>query len=289
MTIICRKGIWGRLLVATLLAGLPTAGGLSGYEKKVRVSTDYSHVFLQPDSSSAIVDTVGRGTVLSLLYGGKMKRTWYYVCFKGEKSGNTKSGYILDSEVELLFDPLLTITIQEEQPGLRVEYPPRHFEEMDWGITKKEIVEAEGKPTSQLKSQGQDVLVYGQKVINLDCDIEYRFAANKLRQTRFHFQGESPDEVAGLDDYRKVKDALVRKYGKPGSENMNWRDSAYKEDFSSWGTAVGLGQLELRSRWLTPRTEIVASLSGADGETDLVVVFTGIRLPELASKHQDED
>ncbi len=289
MTKPCRKGILGLLLTSALLAGLSAPSGLAGFDKKLRVSTDYANIHLQPNSSSAVVETIGRGAVMSLLYGGKMKRSWYYISFKSEKSGNTKSGYVLDSDVELMFDPLLTITIQEEQPGLTVQYPPRNFEEMSWGITKKEVVESEGKPTSQSKAHGGDILVYGQKVINLDCDIEYRFAANRLRQTRFHFAGESREEAECLDDYRKVKDALIRKFGKPDAEKMDWRDASYKEDFASWGMAVGLGQLELKSSWLTSRTEIVASLSGENGETSLVVLFTGLPLQDLARKNQDED
>lgn len=290
MTTPCRTGILrGLFLTGALLGGLAAPPNLVGYEKKLRVAADYAHVYLQPDEASPVVDTVGRGVVLSLLYGGKMKRDWYYVCFKSEKSGNTKSGYILDSEVELLFDPLRTITIQEEQAGLSVQYPPRNFDEMEWGISKKEVVEAEGKPTAQTKTQGGDILVYGQKVINFDCDIEYRFAANQLRQTRFNFTGESRDQSACLEDYRKVKDALIRRFGRPVEENMDWRDSSLKEDFSSWWTAVGLGQLELNSRWLTPKTEITARLAGENGETSLVVLFTGLRVREIAKKSQEED
>jgi len=286
MTIPCRKGTLGLALVSALLIGLAAPSARAGVQKRLRVSTDYARLHLQADASSSVVDTLGRGTVLSLLYGGKMKRSWYYVSFKSEKTDITKSGYVLDSEVELLFDPLLTITIQEERPGMKVEYPPRHFEEMNWGISKKQVVETEGKPTYQGKDQGGDFLIYGQKVINLDCDVEYRFAANRLRQTRFSFGEETRDGDACLEDYRKVKDALIRKFGKPDEESMDWRDPAYKEDFSSWPTAVGLGQLEMSSRWLTSRTEIVASLSGDNGETALEILFTGLRLPELARKNQ---
>jgi hypothetical protein len=288
MTKPCRRGIGGLLLTLAFLVGL-SAPDLAGFEKKLRVAADYAHVYLQPDESSPVVDTVGRGVVLSLLYGGKMKKAWYYICFKSEKSGNTKSGYILDSEVELLYDPLLTITIQEEMEGLRIQYPPRNFDEMSWGITKKQVVESEGKPTWQTKARGGDVLLYAQKVINYDCDVEYCFAANRLQQTKFNFTGESRDQDACLDDYRKVKDALIRKFGKPLEESMDWRDSSLREDFASWATAVGLGQLELSSRWVTPKTEITARLAGGDGETSLVVLFAGRRLQDLARVNQEED
>ncbi len=289
MTAQSAKGILGLLLAWALVAGLTAPPEIHGYEKKLRVVSDYAHVYLQPDEASPVVDTIDRGMVLSLMYGGKLKKTWYYICFKSAKSGNTKSGYVLDSEVELLFDSLLTITIQEEQRGLRVQYPPRNFDEMHWGLTKKEVVEAEGKPTSQVKAQGGEILTYGQKVINFDCNIEYYFVGNRLNQTRFYFAGDSENNSASLEDYRKVKDALIRKFGKPVEENMDWRDSAYKDDFSSWGTAVSLGQLELSSRWLTPQTEIEARLAGANGETSLVVLYTGLRIQNLARKNQGED
>ena len=279
----------GLILTWALLSGLSVPSKLAGYDKKLRVVSDYAHVYLQPDEASPVVDTVGRGVVLSLLYGGKMKRTWYYICFKSEKSGNTKSGYILESEVELLFDPLRTITIQEERNGLRVEYPPRNLDEMAWGLTKKEVVESEGKPTSQSKARGGDVLVYEQKVINFDCAVEYHFTANMLRQTRFSFAGDPEDLSTCLEDYRKVKDALIRRFGKPIEEHMDWHDTSYRDDISSWGMAVGLGHLELSSRWLTPKSEIVAKLAGGKGETSLVVDFTGLHLRDVARKSHEED
>ncbi len=60
----CRKGILGLLLTSALLAGLSAPSGLAGFEKKLRVSTDYAHVYLQPNLSSAVVDTLGKGAVL---------------------------------------------------------------------------------------------------------------------------------------------------------------------------------------------------------------------------------
>jgi hypothetical protein len=283
------KGRTWWIVTCAVCCLLLAPSGLRGYEKKLRVVTDYTHVYLQPDEGSPVVDTLERGAVLSLLYGGKMKKVWYYICFKSEKTGVTKSGYVIDSEVELLFDPVKTITIQEEQESLRVQYPPRKFDEMHWGSTKKQIVDSEGKPAAQTRVKGGDILAYKQKMFNLDCDIEYSFAANKLKQTRFSFANDSLDKNDYLDDYRKIKDALIRRFGKPVSENMNWRDNSCKEDFSAWGEAVGLGQLELTSRWLTPQTEILASLAGRDEKISLVVLFRGVQVRELARRNQGDD
>ena len=284
-----KKGRTVGALLGALLCGLFAVSPLRGYDKKLRVVADYTHVYLQPDEGSSVVDTVERGAVLSLLYSGKMRKVWYYICFKSEKSGITKSGYVLDSEVELLFDPLRTITIQEDNETMKVQYTPRNFEEMHWGLTKKQVVESEGKPFSQTRVKGRDVLIYQQRVFNLDCDIEYLFTGNKLIQTKFSFAGDSQDKSVCLDNYRKIKETLIRKFGKPVEENMNWLDSSYKEDFLAWGEAVSQGQLELSSRWLTSQSEIAASLAGKNEAISLVVLFTGLQLREVARKSQESD
>lgn len=281
------KGIFRWAFLLGLIVLFIQPGNLGAFDKKLRVASDYAHIYLQPDSSSAVIDTLDRGHVLSLLYSGKMKKSWYYVCFKSAKTGSTKSGYVLDSSVELLFDPLRTITIMEESQDLHVSYAPRNFQEMQWGLSKKEVVESEGKPVDQRKVKGLDIMRYQQRVINLECAIDYFFAANKLSRTRFSFAGDYLDKNAYLQDYQRIKDALVQKFGRPLEEAMKWRDSSLKDDFSAWGEAVSLGHLELSSRWLTPQTEITASLTGAEEEILLTVEYAGLQLKELAKKSEE--
>ncbi len=274
---------WVALFILVFCLSL-VPGFLFSFDKKVRVITDYAHVYLKPDDASPVVETVERGHVLSLLYSGKQKKNWYYVCFKSAKSGTTKSGYILDSVVEPLFDLINSILIRGEEQEKQVEYTPRNFEEMKWGMSKKQVLELEGKPALQRKSGGLDIMTYLQKVINMDCAIEYVFAANKLSQTLFRFQNHYEDKNASLEDYQKVKQALIQRFGRPVEEKMEWLDPSSKNDFSVWGEAVSSGLLELKSRWLTPRTEILARLAGVENEIKLTVEYTGLELRELAKK-----
>jgi len=284
------KATWtARLVLIILILSLSvTSALLQGYDRKLRVMTDYTHIFLKPDDQSLLIDTLERGTVLSLLYSGKMKKVWYYVRYKSEKTGVTKSGYVLDSTVESLFDVLKIVNITGETEGTKVKYVPRKFEEMTWGQSKKEILESEGRPADQEKRSGLDIMRYQQKVINMDCSIEYIFTANKLVRTKFSFLNDSLDKNACLDDYRVIKDALIQKFGKPLEENMNWRDSTYKDDFSAWGEAVRFGHLELSSRWQTPQTDILASLAGNRNEVALVVEYAALLRKEMALKNQEE-
>jgi hypothetical protein len=283
------KGIAKFFLIVFLFSLFFEPAFLSAFDKKLKVVVDYTHVFLKPDDLSSIIDTIERGAVLSLLYSGKMKKAWYYVCYKSEKTGITKSGYVLDSAVEPLFDVLKTVTITEENEGYKVNYVPRKFEEMQWGVSKKQVLESEGKPLNQEKVKGLDIMKYEQKVINMDCAIEYIFAANKLRKTKFSFMNTYLDKNDYLEDYQRIKEALIQKFGKPLEEKMNWRDPTYKDDFSAWGEAISLGHLELSSRWETPYTEIQASLRGNNEDIALVVEYTGLQLKELANKRGQQE
>jgi hypothetical protein len=282
------KGMAETLFLLFLLSLWFQPAFLMSFEKKLKVVADYTHVFLKPDDAGPIIDTIERGSLLSLLYSGKMKKSWYYVCYKSEKTGMTKSGYVLDSTVEPLFEALKSVIISEETEGSKVNYVPRKFDEMQWGLSKKQILELEGKPMNQEKIKGLDIMEYQQKVINMDCSIEYIFAANKLSKTKFSFMNNYSDKNACLEDYQKIKEALIQKFGKPLEENMNWRDSTYKDDFSTWGEAISLGHLELSSRWQTPHTEILASLAGNNDEIALIVEYTGLQLKELAKRSQEE-
>jgi hypothetical protein len=282
------KGTAKYFLVFFVLSLMATPAFLGAYEKKVQVVVDYTHVYFNPDDASSVIDTLERGAVLSLLYSGKTKKVWYYVCYKSEKTGITKSGYVLDSTVEPLFDALKTIVIAEETEGLKVNYAPRKFGEMTWGQSKKQVVESEGRPLYQEKIKGLDIMEYQQKVNNLDCSIRYIFAANKLSQTRFIFMNNYSDKNTYLEDYQKIKDFLIQKFGRPLEESMNWRDTTYKDDFAAWGEAIGQGQLELSSRWQTPHTEILANLSGNNKEIALTVEYTGLDLKKLAKRSQEE-
>ncbi len=85
------KGMAGSSAVLLLLGLFIPAGPLAGFEKKIRVVADYVQVHLQPAESSAVVEILERGSVLSLLYSGKSKKSWYYACFKSPRTGKTKS------------------------------------------------------------------------------------------------------------------------------------------------------------------------------------------------------
>lgn len=73
---------------------------LSSQQKKLKVIDDKANIFLEPSKSSSVVETVGKGTILSLLSQKRIKDFWYYVSFRSSDQFVTVSGFIHASSVE---------------------------------------------------------------------------------------------------------------------------------------------------------------------------------------------
>jgi len=209
----------------------PPAGAARAFDRNSGSPPTTPMFNLEPDSAGTVIDTLVRGHVLSLLYSGKSKKSWYYVCFRSEKSGSTKSGYILESAVELLFDPPQEHYDREEsqdlgsvtRPGLRGDAMGSEQRKRSWSL-KGNHRPAEGGDL--------EVLRYQQVVINLDCAIDY-----SSRLTSISLPGFPSRRLLDKTSISRIpKDqGSPRPEVRPAPRGRHeWRDASYKDDFSSW-------------------------------------------------------
>lgn len=261
------------------------SGRLQSFNRKLEVIVDKAPVHLDPDRKSAVVATLKKGTLISLGSERKFRKNWNYVYFTSERTGRTKSGYILDSVVKKLFEVTKKSTIQREgeepenQSGIK-----RHFRNSRWGMNQAQVVRLEGSPNHRENSGGLDIFQYPQKVLNMDCMIGYVFADNKLAKAKYSFIAKFEDNNQYVREYEKIRDILVQKYGKPEAEMNLWRDKMYQDDRSYWGLAVSRGHCEFNSQWQDSETVIQLRLYGGKERVFLVVLYSGLEYLELASK-----
>jgi hypothetical protein len=109
---------------------------------------------------------------------------------------------------------------------------------------------------------GLDILMYSGKAESLSIVYAYYFVNNKLVQGRYTFSDEHTNKNAYIDDFNKVKDSLIGKYGKPTDDNMFWSNNLYKDDPAKWGMAVAAGHLGCQAKWTLNDTIIVLQLKG---------------------------
>lgn len=279
-----RKWLRRLALGCSLLLFLGSIPGLS-FDKKLRVVSEKAPVHMDPDFRSRVVATLSKGTLLTLRSSRKFRKQWNYVYFTSEKTGHTKSGYILDAHVERLFEVTKIRTLRDEAlKGSGAGHSEPHFRNARWGMSREEILKLEGWPGHEEKSGGLTTFIYPQKIMGMDCLIGYVFAENRLVKARYSFLTGHTDKNLYFEDYRIIKDELTHKYGKPMTERSLWRNGQDKKDRSRWGQALGLGHLEYVSRWKNSETEIFLRLFGRDNTVRLVLEYTGLAYKKLAQK-----
>jgi len=277
------------ILIAVLLIIFSQSGLLFSFDKKLKIIAKSANVYLRPDINSPVIETLEKGAILTLSSSRKFRKIFDYVYYSSKNTGCTKSGYILDSFVERLFQSTKVITIHtgRKSPEKAVK-PAVNFRNTYWGMRKEQVLELEGEPFKQEESRGLDIIGYEKKVMDNDCFIGYIFAENKLTAAEYIFLEQHEDENEHIKDYEKTKDLLIKKYGVPQLDNVLWRNNLYKDSPSEWGYAVALSHLEYISQWETPETEIFLNLSGGNSEILLKVEYAGINLKDLMKREEEK-
>ncbi len=255
------------------------SGPLLPSGKKIRVIAEKANIYFKADKTSLIVETVAKGTILTLQDIGKVKKIWLKVYYVSEESGMTISGYILDALVEKLFVVTKIVTIKGKDEIREDKYKfKNYFRETRWGMSKNQVFELEGESFHQEKSYGLETIRYRKKAIGIECSIEFIFAGNKLIKTKYIFLGKHKHESQYIGDYKKIKDWLTQMHGMPVGSNVTWRNDLYKDDYSNWGLAVSLGHLEYSSLWKNKEMEIFLTLSGGNNKLSLRAEYKGLRI-----------
>ena len=255
------------------------SGPLLSSERKVRVIAEKANIYFRADKKSRIVETVTKGAILTLHQTGKVKKIWLYVSYASDESGMTKSGYILDALVERLFVVTKIVTIKGEDEGLDGKKKfENYFRDTRWGMSKKQVAELEGEISHLEKSYGLEVIRYQKKVLDLECSIQFMFAGNRLIKAKYIFLEQHKHKSQYIGDYKKIKDWLTEIHGMPKGSNVTWRNDLYKDDYSNWGLAVGLGHLEYSSLWKNQEIEIFLTLSGNNNKLSLEAEYKGLRI-----------
>ncbi len=281
------KGALGFTLLLFALLTL-SSNLIFSSNRKLRVVVDGAYVHLDPDRKSSVVATLKKGELLTLGSERKFRKNWNYVYFISERTGRTKSGYILDSFVEKLFEVTKVLTIQGGEE--RTEDPEvlkTHFRNTRWGMSKEQVLRIEGRSDHLENSGGLDIINYPQKILDMDCMVGYVFAENILAKAKYSFLGKQEEKNQYLLEYKTIKDILIRKYGMPLSEKALWSNPMYENDDSNWGLAVSLGHLEFNAKWRDSETEILLRLSGGNNRLSLVVEYSGLEYRDLAKRTEE--
>jgi len=104
---------------------------------------------------------------------------------------------------------------------------------------------------------------------------------DKLYYSGYFFTGKRTNRNLYINDYKKLKETLIKKYGKPKTDIPGlWKNDLYKDDKIIGGMAISVGHLTYGASWETPNTKIDIMLSGDNYKINLVVFYASKELEE---------
>ena len=144
------------------------------------------------------------------------------------------------------------------------------FRKTNWGMNKEQVKKTE---KGKIVEEDENILTYQGNVAGLDCFVVYIFAEGKLVRAKYVFTETHSNKNDYILDYNKLKEILIKKYGKPIEDSQLWRNDLYKDDYQNWGFAVSLGHLVYFALWETPSTSIAMMLDGENYEINLQIEY----------------
>jgi len=178
--------------------------------------------------------------------------------------------------IDLSMDDIETPSLKQpslSNPNLKTEQAmdfSGDFRGSSWGDSKLDVKKSETFPVSD---ENNDSLVYKTSIGGVDVAALYQFLDDRLIQAAYISTESHFNKNDFIDDYNKLKQLLIKKYGDPFSDNILWKNDLYKDESSGWGTAISIGHLVYGAKWSVGNTEIMTGLSGDNFKITHIILY----------------
>ena len=159
------------------------------------------------------------------------------------------------------------------------------FRKSKWGMSIEQVRSSEPLEVAQ---EDQNMLGYKTTVLDKKVWVIYFFVDDKLVRARYFLAESHTNKNDFISDYNDFKEILIKKYGKPKQDEILWKNNLYKDDYSSWGTAISIGHLIYFSSWETQNTDINNMLVGENYDISCIVEYTSKDLKEIEKEAQEK-
>ena len=153
----------------------------------------------------------------------------------------------------------------------------------NWGMNTYQVINSENNaPSDSITSTtGRSIIIYKSSINNISCDIGYIFIKNQLTRVKYIFNNEHSNKNEFIDDYKNIRELLIKKYGTPVKNETIWKNDLFKKDYDQWGTAISIGHLGYFSTWENNKTYIICYLNGDNYEIKFGIEYSSIKLKDL--------
>lgn len=259
------------MFIFSLSLALPSSTALAD-SKKLEVIIQKANIHLEPSETSPLVESLDRGTILTLASSSRVKIYWFYVYFISPATGKTRAGYVRAEQVRPLFPALKVIHISSEgeiSSPREMDTTSGNLFDLEWGISKNQIIRSEGRPFSQESRDGLEILRYRKEIMNKKWQVEYVVGEQGLITTRYQLLENYFNKSLYLEDYNKLRLHLTEKAGDPRSDKVLWQNPVYEKQKEDPGSALANGHIVFASEWVFRDTSVKLKLAG---EQNIIVL-----------------
>ena len=118
-------------------------------------------------------------------------------------------------------------------------------------------------------------LLYNSTIAGIECYVIYQFDPEQgLYSGGYMLTKESTTNSIYITDYKKLKESIIEKYGKPYEDEIITLNSA--ADYTDEGSALKYGFRAYRAKWKTESTEIMLGMLGNNFEIATTLNYKSI-------------
>jgi uncharacterized lipoprotein YehR (DUF1307 family) len=150
-----------------------------------------------------------------------------------------------------------------------------NFRKTTWGMSRDQVKASENtKPTGEKT----EVVTYRDELEGIPAIVGYLFDGDKLTRAGYLMRGSYDDPSKYIEDYDKVKESMIKTYGAPAQDEMQWKEGEESQDHAQYGKAVCDGKLRYTTVWTDGVTMITERLGGENGNCKHGLMFESIDL-----------
>lgn len=123
------------------------------------------------------------------------------------------------------------------------------FRGTTWGMSKAEVKKIE---KGELIDEYQKQLIFSVgKILGMDTTCAYYFDSNsELGMVSYTFESIAIAPFQNIENYNKVKNSVITKYGVPSNDSVIWVEKSAKEYMQDdLGSSLMLGYVKLETVW----------------------------------------
>ncbi|UCE41237.1 MAG: outer membrane beta-barrel protein [Candidatus Aminicenantes bacterium] len=214
--------------------------------QKAEVIVDRAEIFLEASQHSIVIDTISRGTTVTLFPSGKKNKKWLYISYHSKKRGSQVTGFVDSNRVEIIKeDP----ADEPESPEYTTEPLSEEGEsvpeEKNWRDTEKELEELrillnemerekQERQPQEVEDQNQEEVVQQehseeeQEVLNAEAETkkEKNKETSELREQETRESQESGAEENRSQDAAKQEKVDTHEDGAQEQEETEEEEQA---------------------------------------------------------------